>query len=63
MDARLRDVFGHEVSRLAAVPGESAKPPASLEPQEPEDRVEEFVASAATGLPVSLSDPESIRQA
>lgn len=63
LQSRLHEVFNHEVSRLATVPGESAVAPKPQQPEEPEDRLHAFPSTAAAGLPVLLSTAENIRQA
>lgn len=63
LDQRLQQVFGHDVSKLARKPGESASAPGVAEAEEPEDRVAELPSTAAAGLPVLLSTSENIRQA
>ncbi len=63
IEQRLHQVFDHEVSRLAGVPGESAEAPLVAEALHPEDRVGQFPSTAAAGLPVLLSNAQNIRQA
>jgi hypothetical protein len=64
IDQHLHQVFDHSVSQLAAVPGESATPPAAFEPPElSEASAIAIPATFATGLTDLLTSPESIRQA
>jgi len=62
-ERHLQQVFGHEVSHLADVPGESAAVPQVEEPGEADDRIREFPTTAAAGLAALFSDATSIRQA
>jgi hypothetical protein len=63
IEQRLHARFDHEVSTLAAVPGESAHAPRPVEAAEPEDRVAEIPSTAAAGLAAMLANPGGVRQA
>ena len=62
-DARLHDVFDHGLSRIGAVPGESARPAQPEEATAPEDRITSLPATAAAGLAAILASPVGLRQA
>jgi Na+-transporting methylmalonyl-CoA/oxaloacetate decarboxylase gamma subunit len=64
IDQHLSQVFDHQVSRLASLPGEAAAPPVAYEPQELADASTlEIPATFATGLGTLLADADSVRQA
>lgn len=63
LEHRLQQVFGHEVSHLPSVPGESAAMTRTEEAGEAEDRVTGWPSTAAAGLAAVFSDVGNIRQA
>lgn len=63
IEERLHAKFGHEVSSLAEIPGESTAPPKAKGAIEPEDLVAQLPSTAAAGLAAMLSNAQSIRQA
>lgn len=64
VDQRLHQVFDHQVSQLAAVPGEAAKPPTAVGPTELTGEVpSEEAASLAYDVVNLLSNPETLSQA
>jgi hypothetical protein len=60
IDAHLHQVFDHRVGKLAAVPGEAAKPPAPAVPAAESLAMEEPASAFAFDF---LSQPESLCQA
>ena len=59
-----RQVFDHQVSQLAALPGEAAAAPVAVESSEAAEAAYlEIPATFATGMTDLLSNPEAIRQA
>jgi hypothetical protein len=64
IDQHLHQVFDHDLSRLATVPGETAIAPAAVEPSElSEAPVAEIPPTFAAGLAALLASADSIRQA
>ena len=64
IDQHLSQVFDHQVSRLASLPGEAAAPPVAYEPPELVEASSLAIPDTfATGLTDLLSNPEAIRQA
>jgi hypothetical protein len=63
IEQRLHTKFNHEVSSLAAVPGESAAAPRALPGGEPEDLAAALPSTAAAGLAAMLGSSEGIRRA
>ena len=63
IDQHLQQVFDHRVSKLEAVPGEAAAPPAAYEPPNLVGSAEDVPASFATGLLELITNPDSLRQA
>jgi hypothetical protein len=62
IDQHLQQVFSHPVSKLEAVPGETAGPPTAAGPSGAEE-TSEASADVAAGLFNLLSTPDSLRQA
>jgi hypothetical protein len=60
---RLREKFGHQVSRLAGVSGEAAVMPVAVEPTVPADRIAAPPAVSAAGMAALLTNPGTLRQA
>ncbi len=60
---RLREKFGHQVSRLAGVSGEAAAVPLAVEPTVPADRVAAPPAVDAATMAALLTNPATLRQA
>jgi hypothetical protein len=63
MDARLQQKFGHEVSRLAAQPGEAAVAPVIDESALPAGPLPGVTPLASSTLAAMLADPDNVRQA
>lgn len=63
MDARLQQKFGHEVSRLAAQPGEAAVAPVIDESRLPAGPLPGVTPLASSTLAAMLADPDNVRQA
>jgi len=63
VDQHLHQVFDHDVSRLAVVPGEAAAPPTAVEPAELGVSAPEIPATFATGLLDLVGSPDALRQA
>jgi hypothetical protein len=59
---RLREKFGHQVSRLASVPGEAATVPLAVESTVPVDRVAAPPAFDAAAFAALLTNPATLRQ-
>lgn len=62
IDQHLQQVFSHPVSKLAAVSGEAAAPPAAYEPPNLVGNAEDVPETFATGLLELISNPDSLRQ-
>jgi hypothetical protein len=60
---RLREKFGHQVSRLAGVSGEAAAMPVATEPTVPADRIAAPPAVSAASMAALLANPGTLRQA
>jgi hypothetical protein len=63
IDQHLQQVFDHRVSKLEAVPGEAAAPPAAYEPPDLVGSAADIPDSFATGLLELITNPDSLRQA
>jgi hypothetical protein len=68
IDEHLHQVFDHNLSELAAVPGETATEPVAVEPAElfhtaETEAAAELTAASDSGLAVLLGSADSIRQA
>jgi hypothetical protein len=63
IDQRLQQVFDHRVSKLEAVPGESATAPVAYEPPDLVGAAAATADSFATGLLDLITNPDSLRQA
>ena len=59
----LHEALDHQLSRVAAKPGESSVAPGVDQPAGREDLSGEVPAVAVAGLPVLLSNPQNLRQA
>ena len=59
----LQQVFDHRVSKLEAVPGEAAAPPAAYEPPDLVGAAADIPDTFATGLLDLITSPDSLRQA
>jgi hypothetical protein len=62
-DQRLHGVFDHQISDLAAKPGETSMPTTAQDSPLPEDRAAGAAPVTAAGILAALSDPENVRQA
>jgi hypothetical protein len=63
LDQRLHGVFDHQISDLAAKPGETSMPTTAQDSPLPEDQATGATLVTAAGIFAVLSDPENVRQA
>ena len=63
LEARVRDVFDHELGSLRSTLGESALGAEVREDETPEDRSGSLPSTAAAGLVAMFAEPGNIRQA